>query len=120
MTKILIIDDNNFQRKKITSIVEESYDFEIAQAADGLEALKIVEEASPDIIFCDIVMPNMDGIEFLSEAAKKFPTIPVVMLTSDTESTQKEKCRELGAKAFLGKPPTKDKLTFVINKILKT
>jgi CheY-like chemotaxis protein len=118
MTKILVVDDNAFQRKKIISIIEQTYDFEIHQAGDGEEALKIVEEISPDIIFCDIVMPNMDGVEFLSESIKKYPTIPVVMLTSDTESSQKDRCRELGAKAFLGKPPTKEKLTLVISKIL--
>ncbi len=118
MAKILVVDDNAFQRKKIISIIKGVGTYEIHEAGDGIEALKVVSEQNPDLVFCDIVMPNMDGIEFLTEMSKKHSSIPVVMLTSDTESTQKDKCRDLGAKAFLGKPPSEDKLTIVLNKIL--
>lgn len=118
MTKILVVDDNAFQRKKITAIIADKFEVTIIEASDGIEALNQIDQEKPDLIFSDIVMPNMDGIELLTELQCRGITTPVIMLTSDIEAEQKEKCRTLGAKAFLGKPPKEDKIILVITKIL--
>ena len=119
MTKVLVVDDNAFQRKKIIKIIKDSFDFDIIEAEDGEDALVKVDQETPDFIMSDLVMPNLDGIGFLTELRKRGNETPVVILTSDVEEEQRNKCRDLGAKAFLGKPPKPDKLTVVINKILE-
>jgi len=71
MLKILIADDEELARQKIRMFLGARNDIsEIAEAANGYEALKIVEKLSPDIIFLDIEMPEMSGFEFLADAGK--------------------------------------------------
>lgn len=71
MLKILIADDEELARQKIRMFLCARNDIsEIAEAANGYEALKIVEKLSPDIIFLDIEMPEMSGFEFLADAGK--------------------------------------------------
>lgn len=119
MAKVLVVDDNAFQRKKIIKIILDHFELEIIEAEDGEEALIKVDQEKPDFILSDLVMPNLDGIGFLTELRERGNETPVVILTSDVEEEQRNKCRELGAKAFLGKPPKPDKMKEVINKLLE-
>ncbi|MDG6250286.1 response regulator, partial [Methanocalculus sp.] len=84
MPTILIIDDSSFQRTIIKKTLKnESYT--CIEADNGRLGLEMAERESPDVIIVDLLMPDMDGIEFLKAIREKAITIPVIVLTSDIQ-----------------------------------
>lgn len=121
--KILIVDDSKTMRKIITRTLRQADIVvdKISEAEDGQVALDILQEEKPDIILCDINMPNMDGIEFLKQksASESLKNIPIVMITTESGSQDIIKqAQELGAAGSLGKPFTSDKLQEVVGSVL--
>ena len=121
MAKILVIDDSNFQRKKIAQMVSE-LGHEVSQAKNGKEGSDIIIEKGLhdafDCVCCDLLMPEMGGLEFLAKMKEEASTIPVVILTADKQLTSREEALSLGAKNVLNKPPKVDDLKTAIEKIL--
>jgi len=80
MASILIVDDEKAIRKTLTEIL--SFEgFKTEEAADGEEGLKMFSEKNYDVVLCDIKMPRMDGLDFLTKATEKNPDIPVIMIS---------------------------------------
>lgn len=104
LQKVLIIEDNDEMRKFIKSELQKRY--KIFEASDGLEGLKLVEKYLPDLIISDIMMPNMDGIEFCKKIKINSRTshIPVVLLTAKGEAQTKYESIEIGADDYISKP----------------
>lgn len=120
---ILIVDDSKTMRKIITRTLRQADIVvdKISEAEDGQIALNILQEEKPDIILCDINMPNMDGIEFLKQKStnESLKNIPIVMITTESGSQDIIKqAKELGASGSLGKPFTADKLQEVVGSVL--
>ena len=68
LTRVMLVDDHSIMRDLLQDALEDSGKFEVvAQASDGEEALRMVEEAAPDVIVMDVIMPVMDGIDSLPE-----------------------------------------------------
>lgn len=84
--------------------------FYAVEARDGREGLKEAHLRQPDLIICDVMMPHMDGFEFIAalKADRTLPPIPVIFLTSMEEGDTRS--RELGAVGFLTKPVRADRL----------
>ncbi|NBD35678.1 MAG: response regulator [Chloroflexi bacterium] len=102
---ILVADDNRHNVRMLESILKpEGYDLVVAN--DGVEALKLVEEASPDLILLDVVMPKMDGLTVLKKLRENGENqgIPVLMVTSLDDLKIKIKGLKAGADDFLRKP----------------
>ena len=78
---ILIVDDETFIRQILSRIVTRE-GYQVRQACDGVDALNLLAENSYDIVISDIKMPNMDGIQLLSEVKSKYPNISVVLITA--------------------------------------
>nr|MDA8404236.1 response regulator [Desulfobacteraceae bacterium] len=78
--RILIIDDEKNMRHMLTALLTES-GFSVDSAADGAEALQKIEETSYNFVFCDIRMPNMDGMAFLRAAADRLENMNVIMMS---------------------------------------
>ena len=104
--KILVIDDIASMRKVTASILMVANYTNITQAADGDEALKILQEETFDMIICDWEMPNMSGLELLLEVKKieKLKDIPFLMLTSNTEQVKVDVALKKGATDYIIKP----------------
>jgi len=103
--KILIVDDEEKNLKLMSFIVKScNYDFETAK--NGFEALEKTKEYSPDLIFLDIMMPEMDGYETCKRLKEDAATkhIPVVMVSALTDKESRIKGLEMGANDFLSKP----------------
>lgn len=102
--KLLIIDDDEEIREYIQGVMK-NY-FLTTTASDGQEGLEMVEKFCPDIILCDVLMPNMTGYEFTRQLRKDKRTshIPVILLTSLSEEEDKLKGYESGADAYITKP----------------
>lgn len=101
---ILIIDDNQDVRNYIRLLLQQQYD--ILEAENGLEGLKLAVKYVPDAIICDVMMPVMDGMECCRKLKTEMQTshIPVIMLTAYTMDEQKVKGYECGADSYLTKP----------------
>lgn len=109
MQKILVVDDSQFQRKNICSFLA-AEGFEIIEAENGRDGLDKIAANSPDLIMTDLLMPEMDGIQFLTALQENNITTPVFILTSDIQANKKVQCLELGAAGFLSKPLRKTEL----------
>lgn len=103
MALALVIEDSNFQRKIIIKFLT-AEGFEIVEAPNGKIGLEKVAEHKPDIIFSDLVMPELDGFGVLRALKEQGSTIPIIVLTSDIQAPVREQCLELGARVFLNKP----------------
>ena len=109
MATVLVIDDSRFQRKRILEVLK-AEGYETLEASDGEEGLHLAGEHKPDFIVCDMVMPQKGGQEVLESLKEQNSPIPVIILTADIQIPVRERCLELGAKAFLNKPLKKEEL----------
>ncbi|MBD5226298.1 MAG: substrate-binding domain-containing protein [Bacteroidales bacterium] len=101
---MLVIDDNADMRSLISQVMGGEYN--VLQAPDGAEGLRMAAKYVPDIILCDVMMPVMDGMECCRRIKSEVSTshIPVLMLTACTLDEQRVKGYDSGADAYLGKP----------------
>lgn len=101
---VLIIDDNQDVRNYIRFLLQQQYD--IVEAENGLEGVRLALKYVPDAIICDVMMPVMDGMECCRKLKTEMQTshIPVIMLTAYTMDEQKIKGYECGADSYLTKP----------------
>ena len=101
---VLVVDDNPRLRQFVHRGLED--EFRVLHAADGLEALSQLAAHEPLVVICDMMMPNMDGSEFLAavRADSRWRLLPVLLLTAHGDAWLKDEALELGASDFLTKP----------------
>ena len=116
--KILVIDDELSIRLVLENFLSQDYD--VICKSDGVEALEWLEMNIPDLIICDIQMPNMDGYEYLKNVRQRGYTkhTPVIMLSGTEASKERIKCYKLGAQDYLTKPFNPEELDELIKKNL--
>lgn len=105
MRKVLVIEDNNEIRDNIVEILELA-DYEVIVAKNGKQGVEMATKDLPDIILCDIMMPELDGYEvlFLLNKNPETNTIPFIFITSKSERLDLRKGMEMGADDYLTKP----------------
>jgi CheY-like chemotaxis protein len=103
---VLIVDDDQFIRKLIATTLEDVANFELHEAADGNEALEVAKRAHPVIVFLDVDMPGLDGIEAcrLLRADEATAGTTIVMLTAAHGDSVQDQAEAAGADLFLTKP----------------
>lgn len=120
MSKILIVDDSETLRTQLRGLLE-SKSYEVVEGFDGVNGLEVLKQ-NPDtkLIFCDVNMPNMDGITMCSKVAEdsSLNSIPILMLTTESNADMKEKGKKAGVKAWIVKPYNEDKLLLAVAKLL--
>jgi twitching motility two-component system response regulator PilG len=109
--KILVIDDSNTVRQSAEMFLRQG-GYEVFLAEDGFDALSKVSDHRPDMIFCDILMPRLDGYQTCAIIKRNpaFESIPIVMLSSKDGVFDKARGRMVGAQQYLTKPFVKDAL----------
>jgi len=119
---VLLVDDSSTMRKIIgRSLRQAGIAFDnIYEAADGQEALDILESKDVDIVLSDINMPNMDGISFLREKATRdaIKDIPVLIISTENGDDIIGEAKSLGAVGAIKKPFTPDKVNEVLGPLL--
>ncbi|MEP6512565.1 MAG: sigma-54 dependent transcriptional regulator [Parafilimonas sp.] len=117
MPDILIIDDEKSIRKTLSEIL--SYEgFKVHEAADGEEGWKFFSQKNYDVVLCDIKMPKMDGMEFLSRATENNPDIPVIMISGHGTIETAVDAVKKGAYDYVAKPPDLNRLLITIRNAL--
>ena len=109
--KVLVIDDSNTIRRSAEIFLKQG-GHEVLLAEDGFDALAKVNDHDPDLIFCDILMPRLDGYQTCAIIKRnaRFAGVPVIMLSSKDGLFDKARGRMVGSEAYLTKPFTKDQL----------
>jgi len=103
MSKILIVDDSRFTRNRIKSALAD-IGCEIVEAKNGQEALDLATTTSLDCILTDLLMPEMDGKEFLKRLRDSGDQTPVLIISADIQTASREECESYGISGFLNKP----------------
>lgn len=110
-TKVLVIDDSNTIRRSAEIFLKQG-GYEVVLAEDGFDALAKVTDHLPSLIFCDIMMPRLDGYQTCAIIKRnpKFASVPVIMLSSKDGLFDKARGLMVGSEDYLTKPFTKDQL----------
>jgi len=109
--KVLVIDDSNTIRRSAEIFLKQG-GHEVLLAEDGYDALSKVNDHKPQLIFCDILMPRLDGYQTCAIIKRNahFANVPVVMLSSKDGVFDKARGRMVGSQEYLTKPFTKEQL----------
>ena len=101
--KILLVEDDKFLSEILVKRLGESGEFDIKLSETSQKALDLLEQETVDLILLDLILPGMDGFEFLKRAKDnpKISTIPIIVLSNLSQETEIEKAKNLGAKDYL-------------------
>jgi len=118
--KVLVIDDSKTIRRTAETLLKKA-GCEVLTAVDGFEALSVIAESEPDIIFVDIMMPRLDGYQTcaLIKRNSSFKNTPVIMLSSKDGLFDRARGRIVGSEEYLTKPFTKDELLGAIETFVR-
>ena len=113
--KVLVIDDSNTIRRSAEIFLKQG-GYEVVLAEDGFDALSKVNDHDPQLIFCDILMPRLDGYQTCAIIKRnpRFASVPVIMLSSKDGLFDKARGRMVGSQDYLTKPFTKDQLLHAV------
>jgi twitching motility two-component system response regulator PilG len=119
--KVLVIDDSNTIRRSAEIFLKQG-GHEVLLAEDGFDALSKINDYQPHVIFCDILMPRLDGYQTCAIIKRnpKFMATPVVMLSSKDGVFDKARGRMVGSQEYLTKPFTKDQLLSAVTQLRAT
>jgi len=115
--KVMVIDDSKTIRRTAETLLKKA-GCEVLTATDGFEALSIIADNHPDLIFVDIMMPRLDGYQTcaLIKHNALYKNIPVIMLSSKDGLFDRARGRIVGSEQYLTKPFTRDELLGAIKK----
>lgn len=116
--KLLIVDDSFIIRQAIKKYLKEFNLEVVGTAENGKVALELFKKTNPDVVTLDITMPEIDGLTVLEEMIKIDKSVKVMVVTALTDKATGLKAIKLGAKSYLPKPFTEEKLQESFNRIL--
>lgn len=109
--KVLVADDHTLMREGVAAVIARQPDMMVAaQAADGEEAMALVEKESPDVVLLDLRMPKLDGVAVTARLRQKFPELAIVILSNYDTDEDILRALKAGAKAYLLKDTPPDEL----------
>jgi DNA-binding NtrC family response regulator len=120
---VLIVDDENELRKSVASVLGSAmpgFEFKITEAANGLEAINAVKSGDFDLVLMDVRMPEMDGLEALTQIKAQDPRVFVVIMTAHSNLQDAITAIKEGAYDYVEKPVQPDKLATIVSKALET
>ena len=117
--KVLVVDDSNTIRRSAEIFLKQG-GYEVLLAEDGFDALSKINDFRPDMVFCDILMPKLDGYQTCAIVKRNeaFADTPVVMLSSKDGVFDKARGRMVGCEDYLTKPFTKDQLLETVGRFV--
>ena len=121
MIRILIADDHSLFRKSLRGIIESQKDMSVvAEAENGIIAIRQAKQFQPDIILMDVSMPEMDGINATKQISSKFSKIKIIALSSYAEEIYHAKMIEAGARDYLSKVCGREDLIKCIRSVFES
>lgn len=118
MIRIALADDHLIVRRGLRQLLDEEVDFQVvAEAADGSETLKLVDETEFDVLVLDMSMPGRSGIELIKLINTRHPKLPILILTMHQEEQYAVRAMKAGAKGYLTKESAPEQLVSAIRKV---
>lgn len=120
MKRVMIVDDEMPVRKLLQATIDwESLGLEVVgEAASGIEAINIIDDVNPDIVFVDICMPFMNGIEFTKMATARYPDLFVIVLTGFDDFEYARQCVSLPVVEYMLKPIVRSEVEKVLKRVV--
>ncbi|TWU35237.1 Nitrogen regulation protein NR(I) [Novipirellula aureliae] len=118
MPIILLVEDSDVDRAMITGLLNADVDWLMSYAKNGAEAMRMLADATPDVVVTDLVMPEMDGMELVSQMAVSYPEVPVVLVTSHDDVKMAFKALRAGASSYVPKAQLNDRLLDTVEQVL--
>lgn len=120
VSTVMVVDDSVTVRKVTTRFLERE-GFNVLTAKDGIDAMRMLQDHTPDLMLLDIEMPRMDGFEVtrLVRSTQRLKDLPIVMITSRTGEKHRERALSMGADNYLGKPYQEDVLVDLVRSLLR-
>jgi two-component system chemotaxis response regulator CheY len=115
--KILVIDDSAMSRRTMRRILENA-GYEVVEADEGMVALEIYFLEKPDMVFLDLVMKGMYGLDVLGKLREMDPDVRVIVASADIQSSTRAMAEEAGARAFVNKPFVVEQVLAAVNAAL--
>ncbi len=120
MIKVMIVDDHLVVREGLKQLLEIDNDIKvIAEVSSGLECLQLLERVSPDVIFMDIKMPGISGIETTRLICQRYPYMKIIMLTIYGDGQYVTEALHAGAKGYILKKVEREELINVIRHVME-
>ncbi len=119
MPNILIVDDSILMRRNLRILLQQAGHTVIAEAADGMQAFSEYEKHLPDLVTMDITMPLMNGIDSVKKIIAKYPQANIVMISALDQKNMVFEAIQSGAKHYILKPITIEKILSTINSVLQ-
>lgn len=113
---ILVCDDSSVARKQVIRSLKNALEVSITQAANGVEALKLLNTQHIDLVCLDLTMPELDGLGVLKAIKELSMECFVIVISADIQSTMRERVRKLGAIEFIEKPVPAERLINLLHK----
>jgi two-component system chemotaxis response regulator CheY len=114
--KILLIDDSNLSRSILKRLLGEGHQF--IDAANGMRGLELYFLEHPDIVFLDLTMPGVNGLEVLEKMRQMDPNARIIIATADIQNFTRDQASDMGADAFVNKPFTEEGLQSAVSKVM--
>lgn len=118
MFKILVVEDDKNTRKLMCAVLKQ-HGFQIFDAADGMEALQVMEKEHVDLVVLDLMMPKMDGYELTKQLRQTWENLPILMVTAKQESVDKRKGFLVGTDDYMTKPVDEEEMVLRIKALLR-
>ncbi len=119
MTKTVLTVDDSRTMRDMLMLALSAAGYRVIQAEDGVHGMEVLQSTIPDVIITDINMPRMDGFGFIQgvRGDAKHRAIPILVLTTESDSTKKDKARRAGATGWIVKPFDPVKLVEAIRRV---
>ncbi|SIP90647.1 two-component system, chemotaxis family, response regulator CheY [Alkalispirochaeta americana] len=116
--RILVVDDSAAVRQSVSYVLDQA-GYEVVQAEDGMDALKMLDGSTFDLIVTDVNMPNMDGIALTGKVREldAYKYTPVVVLTTESQESKMSAGKAAGATGWIVKPFDSEKLLQVVKRL---
>ena len=115
--RLLIVDDSNMIRSRISLVVQSGGLVNVSLvglARNGAEALRIARATQPDVVTMDLTMPEMDGIECITEMLRLLPRVNILVVSALSDKSTAIQALRLGARGFVAKPFSDDELKIAL------
>jgi two-component system, chemotaxis family, chemotaxis protein CheY len=120
MAKVIMTADDSASIRQMVTFTLKEAGYDVIEAVDGRDALEKLNSTNVNMLITDLNMPNMDGIELIENTRvnAKYKFIPIIMLTTESEESKKQKGKDAGATGWIVKPFKPQQLVAVVKKVL--
>ncbi|ADK85022.1 two component, sigma54 specific, transcriptional regulator, Fis family [Desulfarculus baarsii DSM 2075] len=118
MSKLVLIVDDEAGYRQLYAQALSRAGYETIAAADGLQALQMIEAKRPELVLCDVRLPGLDGLELLRRGRRERPDLPFLLITAHAEVGQAVRALKLGAVDYLAKPVDSDQLLAAVAEVV--